>query len=136
MTAPASASKPERMPRTCQTPAPQSRDSARTEKNNPARAIRRVLRDRPMRKKELIASLPDHSAQAIGRALQRMIDSGVVEMRGGSHKLHPALRTETAYINHMRERTANRAAQAQAAPATYPHAPITLQVGALLRQAF
>jgi hypothetical protein len=36
----------------------------------------------------------------------------------------------------MRERTANRAAQAQAAPSIYPHAPITLQVGALLRQAF
>lgn len=134
MTAPAP--EPERMPRTGQRPPPQSIASARTEKNNPARAIRRVLRDRPMRKKELIASLPDHSVQAISRALQRMIESGVIEMRGGSHKLHPALRTETAYNNHMRDRTANRAAQAQAAPSIYPHAPITLQVGALLRQAF
>lgn len=106
-------------------------------KSNTGRAIRRVLRDGPKREKAIIARLSKHCPQAIKSVLQRMIEYGAIEMRGGSYKLHPALSTEAAYTQHMRERAArNAAAKLREDFTPNRHSPITQAIGAMLAQAW
>lgn len=106
-------------------------------KSNTGRAIHRVLRDGPKREKAIIARLSKHCPQAIKSVLQRMIEYGAVEMRGGSYKLHPDLSTEAAYTQYMRHRAAhNAAARSRERLILNSHSPITQAIGAMLAQAW